>query len=261
MKMSNIIDLEEQKSIQLEMLKEVHKFCVKHEIRYSISYGTLLGAVRHKGFIPWDDDVDIMMPVPDMFRFKRLFKSDNLYYCDVDVNKNYENAFSEIVHYKSYRKRGAFLRDRGVGIDLYPVISIPDSKKEQEQFFNECQLLFNKRMQALKWKYRFNHYLSIMSFPGLRSTLLKYRDYLINYAPEYGSTNSFYIISEPISRRAKDIYTFDLFSEMMNLDFEDSSFCAISKYDLFLKAQYGDYMQLPPEDQRHPYHGQTYYWK
>ena len=64
------ISLEEKKSIQLEMLKEIDAFCRNNNIKYSLAFGTLIGAVRHKGFIPWDDDVDIMMPLPDMLRFR-----------------------------------------------------------------------------------------------------------------------------------------------------------------------------------------------
>ena len=67
------ITLEERKQIQLRMLIEIDAFCRKHNIRYSLAYGTLIGAIRHKGFIPWDDDVDIMMPLPDMLRFKELW--------------------------------------------------------------------------------------------------------------------------------------------------------------------------------------------
>ena len=63
------ISIEERKVVQLEMLKEINSFCKANNIRYSLAFGTLLGAVRHKGFIPWDDDVDIMMPLPDMLRF------------------------------------------------------------------------------------------------------------------------------------------------------------------------------------------------
>lgn len=72
------ITLEERKQIQLRMLIEIDAFCRKHNIRYSLAYGTLIGAIRHKGFIPWDDDVDIMMPLPDMLRFKELFKSETM---------------------------------------------------------------------------------------------------------------------------------------------------------------------------------------
>ena len=86
--MKQEISFEEKKRIQLEMLDEIDAFCRANNIRYSIAFGTLLGAVRHKGFIPWDDDVDIMMPLPDLMRFKQMFKSNTIDYLDVDIEIN-----------------------------------------------------------------------------------------------------------------------------------------------------------------------------
>ena len=73
-KKKNAITLDERKQIQLEMLIEIDKFCREHNIKYMLAYGTLIGAVRHKGYIPWDDDVDISMPLEDILRFKNEFK-------------------------------------------------------------------------------------------------------------------------------------------------------------------------------------------
>lgn len=94
------IIFEERKQIQLQMLIEVDEFCRKHKIRYSLAYGTLIGAIRHKGFIPWDDDVDIMMPLPDMLKFRDLFKSETMRYCDVDTDPKYQYAFQELLIHK-----------------------------------------------------------------------------------------------------------------------------------------------------------------
>ena len=68
--------LREVQLFGLEILKDVHHFCTLNGIRYSLAYGTLLGAIRHKGFIPWDDDIDIVMPRPDYEKFCKTFKSD-----------------------------------------------------------------------------------------------------------------------------------------------------------------------------------------
>ena len=67
------IDLEEKKKIQLEILDSIHSFCLHNDIKYSLGYGSLLGAVRHGGFIPWDDDIDIIMLRDDYTRFESLF--------------------------------------------------------------------------------------------------------------------------------------------------------------------------------------------
>ena len=72
------ITIEESKKIQLMILDSIDLFCKSNNLRYSLAYGTLIGAVRHHGFIPWDDDIDIMMPRPDYDKFLKLFKQENL---------------------------------------------------------------------------------------------------------------------------------------------------------------------------------------
>lgn len=70
------INVEELKKIQLEILDDIHRFCIQERLTYSLAYGTLLGAIRHHGYIPWDDDIDIMMPRRDYERFINLYKSN-----------------------------------------------------------------------------------------------------------------------------------------------------------------------------------------
>ena len=71
--------LKEIQQVSLGILKDIHKFCVEHDIQYSLCYGTLLGAIRHKGFIPWDDDIDITMPRPEFDRFIKSYQSEKGY--------------------------------------------------------------------------------------------------------------------------------------------------------------------------------------
>ncbi len=70
------LTLSDVKAVSLDILKDVHEFCIAHDIKYSLAYGTLIGAIRHKGFIPWDDDIDIVMPRPDFERFFKEYKSE-----------------------------------------------------------------------------------------------------------------------------------------------------------------------------------------
>ena len=72
-----IINVEELKHIQLDMLSDIAEFCEQNHIKYFLAYGTLIGAIRHKGYIPWDDDIDICMPRPDYDKFLRLYNKKN----------------------------------------------------------------------------------------------------------------------------------------------------------------------------------------
>lgn len=254
------IGFEERKRIQLEMLKEIDAFCKANNIKYSLAFGTLLGAVRHKGFIPWDDDVDIMMPLPDMLRFKELFHSETMKYCDVDTDRYFEFAFSRIANTQTYDRRGLIAKSYGICIDLYPLVSIPKDLRERDVFFQKAQILVNRRLKYTTWTSRAVRYLPILSLPGFRKAMKKFRDYILN-KNEYGKTGEYYIVAGPLRLRDKMSYETDLFEEMIEVDFENYKFSSISKYDLYLSLRYGDYMELPPESERYPYHGGNYYWK
>ena len=144
--MKQKITLEERKKIQLEMLVEIDKFCREHNIKYMLAFGTLLGAIRHKGYIPWDDDVDISMPLEDMLRFKKEFKSDKLKYCDVDTEPNYAFPFSRIAHKQTYSKCGMIAKSYGVCIDLYPTIEVSSLMEDNQAIVNRLLPIYRKRL-------------------------------------------------------------------------------------------------------------------
>ena len=258
--MKKEIGFEERKQIQLDMLKEIDAFCRANNIRYSLAFGTLLGAVRHKGFIPWDDDVDILMPLPDLLRFKEIFHSKTLKYCDVDTEKHFEYHFSRITHKGTYNKRGLFNRSYGICIDLYVLISIPDNEEERERFFVEAYKLQKKRLLLKKIKSLISRYTPINIIPGFDKAVRDFHDYFF-YHTEYNSTKTWYALAGALPLKEKMIYDFDLFENMTELQFEDGNYPVIANFDRYLTLRYGDYMQLPPENQRHPYHGGHYYWK
>ncbi len=114
--------LEEIQAKSLCVLKEFHEFCTKNDIRYSLAYGTLLGAVRHKGFIPWDDDIDVMMLRPDYNRFVTLYKDNDDFACFADERKNCLLAYARLADIKSTYVTPASVwanRDTGIWIDIF----------------------------------------------------------------------------------------------------------------------------------------------
>lgn len=252
--------LEERKAIQLDMLKEVDLFCRSNCIKYSLAFGTLLGAIRHKGFIPWDDDVDIMMPLPDMIRFKQLFKSSSMEYCDVDVTLGYEYGFSRISNTRTFNKKGLIVNGYGICIDLYPIVSVPKNNDDRELFFRRANVLIKRRFFMMNCNARLIKVLPVKAIPGLKKAVRDYRNYMLN-SNIYGKTGEYYIVAGRLELRDKMSYDRDLFERMIEVSFEGNSFMAIEDYDYYLSLRYGDYMQLPPVEQRHPYHGGNYYWK
>lgn len=251
------ITLEERRQIQLHMLMEIDDFCRKHHIRYSLAYGTLIGAIRHKGFIPWDDDVDIMMPLPDMLKFKALFESETMCYCDVDVDSKYQYAFSRIANTETYNKDGLVSVTYGICIDLYPVLGLPNSIEGVKRFFKQANLELARRLRLIRLRRRLLRCFPIKSIFGFNKAMRRYRDFLFQYP--YEKTKYFFTNGGELEMR--NVYDFDLFAKMTEVLFEGHKFMSVASYDEYLRHFYGDYMQLPPEEERVPYHGGHYYWK
>lgn len=252
------LSFDEQRLLQLDILKEVDSICKKESIRYSLAFGTLLGAIRHKGYIPWDDDLDIMMPYEDMIKLRENLNSPNIKFYDVETDPTYGNPFGNVCSLNTYRKIGN-IKDRGLGIDVYPIVKIPMDVNEERIFFEKAKRLQKKRNFFLKMrKYFLLHFSTNIMF-GYRKSILDYRNHLVS---QMDSTSSrYYIIAGPLCMRNRMIYEEDIFSNMTTVSFENDIFPSIANYDLFLSMRYGNYMELPPEDQRKPYHGQHYYWR
>lgn len=258
--MKNEITLEERKKIQLEMLIEIDSFCRTHNIRYILAFGTLLGAIRHKGYIPWDDDVDISMPLEDMIRFKKEFRSDKLKYIDADVEKGYEYHFSRITHKQSYSIVGAYGKLYGVNIDLYPIIEVSSDIDTNKKAIEQLRPILKKRLAMIRLRNIIAKFIPISTVLGLKNSACKYRDTSIKLLECKGG-GAFHCFAGPLDKFELHTFSFNPFEEIYEAEFEGYKLMAPVKYHEYLTKRYGDYMQLPPEDQRHPYHGGKYYWK
>lgn len=253
------INLEERRVIQLEMLKEIDGFCRENGIRYSLAYGTLIGAIRHKGFIPWDDDVDIIMPVDDCERFKALFNSDTIKFCDIETEPHYEYAFPRLAYRNTYRKLGYNKKTYGVNIDIYVMQGLPSTQKEIIKYYKKCEAILKTRL--FFWHLR-NRMASIIHINNLWICdyfFKKYAHICWRKFPYEGA--SYYSPVGGGCYEMRDVYDMDLFSELINVSFEGNTFLASKEYDYWLRHFYGDYMQLPPIEERKPYHGGEYFWQ
>ncbi len=247
----------EIKEIQLEMLDEIDAFCRNHHIRYSLAFGTLLGAVRHKGYIPWDDDVDIIMPYPDMIRFKKEFKSEKLAYIDIDTKPYYEFQFSRISYLPTYSKPGFLSKSYGVNIDLYPVVGMADTEEDIQAFLTRIAPLNKKRIQLIKWRNRLVRLFPWVYIPQFTQTMRRFHDEVL-YSYPYKTAKNYLHAG---SVRRVNIFNFDVFETLVDIEFEGHRLMALGRHHEYLTQCYGDYMQLPPEEERIPYHQWRFYRK
>lgn len=244
--------------IELDILKEVDRVCRENGITYYLGEGTLLGAIRHQGFIPWDDDVDILMPREDLNKFMRI--------CDEKLKSNYKLQYYHNV--SSYWVQSPKVRlldktefvqsalrkyteDVGPYIDIFPLDYAPDSfneLKKQERYIKlHRRILFLKTgfSRPRNWKHKllkiYSRFLSVKQIhERIIQCATKYND---GSRESYCNFGSYYSIK-------KETFPVSRFGTPKYVPFEDAQFPVPSDYEYVLTTTYGDYHQLPPEDKR-----------
>ena len=258
--------------VSLEILKDVHSFCIKNDIRYSLSYGTLLGAIRHKGFIPWDDDLDIMMPRPDYERFIQSYQSTNGYKI-LPEGKDSMIAMARVYEDKKTRvlmpvSPWCKNKEVGVWIDIFPMDGAENDFNSFISRLDKVYNLWRENISYRKSQIPFNLSKGIIeNIRLLKRKIICLRNnknsemIKLIKSVEYGSTD--YVTSLAVPEiKIKEHYPISYFKNYVEVEFEDSRFLSILEYKKYLNYVYGNYMQLPPIENRKPTHSfNTYYWK
>ena len=261
------INTEELKFILLDILKDIHQYCIANNIRYSIAYGTLLGAVRHKGYIPWDDDIDIMMPREDYERFIKTYGNSLYRIADLSNNSEYSLPFAKVEDSRTIMNEYVDGKTvYGVYVDVFPVDNVPNDVFKRKFFYwrMSCwRILYNlKTVKTKKGRSLVKNIVLIVSHFVLR--FVSKQDIarrISGMASTYMGNNTNYmgVIADP------ELYNYYVpscfFDDYIELPFETLIVKSIKEYDKYLKAAYGDYMQLPPIEKRVSHHVFDAYWK
>jgi lipopolysaccharide cholinephosphotransferase len=254
-----VITGKEQKALLIELLDYVHNFCLAHNIKYSLCGGTLLGAIRHKGFIPWDDDIDIQLLRDDYNRLIEDWNKESHPYIFHNIESgNTQYAYGKISNPKTIVKDGNNWL-MGVNIDVFPidkVIDIDDFRRRHAAVMKRYVYLW-RIMRPFKWNVKIIFWKIIRMFKNEQDIIRE----IDNIAKSNNDRESDYVFEMVAGRLYKEPCPSKVFEEMIQVEFENKKYFAVKGYDQYLSSCYGNYMQLPPKEKRVSHHSIEAYWK
>ena len=258
--MKKIESLDEIKQIELNVLIYIDQICKKNNIRYFLAYGTLLGAIRHKGFIPWDDDIDITMPRPDYEKFVKIMKKDNSFYDLINLEiskKDYSYPFAKV--YDSRTRINEPWRpmkeEIGVYVDVFPLDGLGNKKEKAEK-------RARKLLKMTKWIW----YLENVKNTNLKGKILNVigRKNINRLLTIILKRNNFYD-SKYIGMVLWPDDNIEIIESKYYLDieegvFEGNIFPIPKYYNEILTNNYGEYSDYPSKEQQVPMHPYEAWW-
>lgn len=257
----HLLTLDEIHARELDMLKLVKEICEKHQLRYYLAGGTLLGAIRHQGFIPWDDDIDLLVPRPDYEKLQAIIAGQPLL-------PRYEFHSSDLGNLNdpccklfdlTTRVDKKFIEDeydKYLWIDIFPMDGLPEDEKEVESIYRRI-IRARKRIKFMKakngtgssrWKAIVKPFLK--PFVNLIFGKKRTVRYIEKIAKSYPFEGSYYIGGSVFGYGPQERMIREDYVKGVPVMFEDCEVTAPGCYDTYLKALYGDYLELPPEDKR-----------
>ncbi len=253
--------------IEITILKDINDFCKRHNIRYFLYCGTLLGCIRHGGFIPWDDDIDIAMSLSDFKTFSNLIIKDEKFREKYIVRGLYGDYQSYDLWIKIIRKNTVYFEkecmqskiDKGVSFDIFPLIGEYDGKISKSFQAKALTLQHNLHL----WEYaKMTDYFYVLD-PKVKKLAKR-----INFLPDFMPNFLINMIKTLFWRDPEEHkmcgtidaapfagkYEYKKTAEIIEGVFEGDKYPIPKDYDYFLKKMYWNYMELPPVEKRDPHH-------
>lgn len=270
--MTEITDLNEIKKIELNVLIEVAKLCEEQGFRYYLAGGTLIGAIRHHGFIPWDDDIDIVMPRLDYNKFISYCKNHETSF-DLfahEINEQHFRLFAKACSKETIVEEDYGMLDyypTGVWVDVFPFDGLGNSyegaKKIIKRYMRQQHLLtvslwkkfINGKRSVFLEPFRFAFYL-MGKFVNKKKLIQKIENKYVSIDFD----KSKYCAAVCGTYGIKEIVERKFFDDSIDVEFEGHLFKAPAGYDGYLTSIYGDYMQLPPKEKQVGHHDFTAYY-
>lgn len=262
------LSLDERKTLSLDILRSIDRKCHELNVRYYLAYGTLLGAVRHSGFIPWDDDIDIWVPVKEIKLLCDSIRNDGDYdVIDFWSSVANPNTFAKISKKGTYIKDkysdGLFEFTRGIAVDVFPLYGCDNERNIQSII--KCKHMIQRRRIFRLGGYRKKD----SNLAGLIKDTYLQLDAAIHPDELYWNKKYFKLTttatcmskigcpSSPYGQ--KDVFAIRCFQGNEMLTFENEQFRVPCGFREILESLYGDYMQLPPPEKRISNHDVTAY--
>lgn len=249
---------EEYKNTVLNVLVTIDKICREHDIEYYLAYGTLIGAVRHNGFIPWDDDADIIMLRKEYNKLRDIINKGNygVRFIDITNDPNTIYPFGKVCDIHTHVKEKNFIQVNNYGafVDVFPFDNMPVGNRKRALFCRECRTLEKLITHS-----------SRIGYEKTNSKLLNFKRWLAMHISHCFSTG--YLVRK-LDKKAQSFnnksmglvgmpwswnglaYPTNYFVGHEEHEFENHLFYIPKEYDKILVSRYGEYMKLPPENER-----------